>query len=500
MPSPFFVSVKPLVGGIRAALITTSLLMVGCGGDGATTRTTPTTKPKPDEKTFVLTIQSPVLLKNVEGLVVDTVTGQTIASKVLAEGHRIDFELVPSQLANRRLTYLELRPTSLNNSSYYDPITDRDAAFNQSLRALVNASGTTQSVVVDPYTEIAYQRAQIRAGWFDEQDDFSQLNKLKTAAMTAAYSEVNAVFSVRNINSVPSISSRDDLSNLLSSKTQSRAFNYFQFALGHIQHYVTQQGSIASPYLAFSQKAALDMLDGDLDGMTLRGFGDRAVDLIDRPLVKAQPILNNDPNRNNHKDLAEDQLDARSSYNPAVGDAIKGLFSPLFASTSPEFKVINDYDYLNFTAKKSNGTPRAYALHSPGAGNYTRAFGLTGSTLVKNSLNADDTGLVSDIEQLAGRYENASDCQLDIRPNGQVLLTQGTLRFENQIDRDFDDSLSRPTADSQRYLINVSTPSISMPEFIQIRTDGAQVLSARAGRSLDPLPDELSQVDLSCDF
>lgn len=503
MPSPFFVAIKPRSARLMlsAALTAASVALLGCGANNPTTRTSSSgSNSTPAPATFQLTLQSPVRLTNVEAKVIDAVSGQIVHQSIISNDHRLNVNINRADTRSQRLLYVELRPSTLNQSSYYDPILDRDAPFNQTLRAMVSSPASNQTILIDPYSEIAFQRAQVRSGWLNNRMDITQLSLISINSLRAAQSEVAAVFNVRSVTLPQGLSSRTDLQRLNVTANQTRVLDYFRFSLGHVQYYVQQQGSVDAPYLAFSQKAAIDMLDGDLDGLTLHGFGDQDEIFLNNPLV--QPIINNNPERNQHLLLAEDQLPARRTYNMGVGTTIKQFFEPLFPSGSAEFKLINDYDYLNMSTRTVPTPPRPFALHSPGAGNYTRAFGLTDGQLVKNFINADDTGLVNDIAQIAGIYQNPQGCRLAIQPNGKVMLTQGTQTAEADIDRNFGDSMSRADASSQSYLINITTPSDSTPSFLQIRTDGARVLFAQNGRSLLEMPstDQLSAVDLSCNF
>jgi len=509
MPSPFFVAIKPRSARLMlsAALAAASVALLGCGANNPTTRTSSSgSNSTPEPATFQLTLQSPVRLTNIEARVIDAASGQIVHQSIISNDHRLNVNINRADARSQRLLYVELRPSALNQSRYYDPILDRDAPFNQPLRAILQSAASNQSILIDPYSEIAFQRAQVRSGWLNNRADTTQLGLITVNALRAAQSEVAAVFNVRSVTLPQGLSSRTDLQRLNVTANQTRVLDYFRFSLGHAQYYVQQQGNnIDAPYLAFSQKAAIDMLDGDLDGLTLHGFGDQAEIFLNSPLV--QPIINNNPERNQHLLLAEDQLPARRTYNVGVGDTIKQFFEPLFPSGSAEFKLINDYDYLNMSTRTTPTPPRPFALHSPGGGNYTRAFGLMDGQLVKNFINADDTGLVNDIAQndiaqIAGIYQNPQGCRLVIQPNGKVTLTQGTQTAEADIDRNFGDSMSRADADSQSYLINITTPSDSTPSFLQIRTDGARVLFAQSGRSLLEMPstEQLSAVDLRCDF
>lgn len=502
MPSPFFVATKAYSAQtmlLSIALAVSGLLLTGCGGNNPTTRVTSDDLVSiPDTSTFGLTLQSPVRLTNVQARVIDTLTNRVLHEQLIINDDQLLINLKKIDVPYAGLVYVELRPALMGRSSYYDPILDNEATFNTPLRTLfkINAGSGSHNIIIDPYSEITFQRAQIRAGWLANRNDLSLLGLINISALNAANSEMNAVFGVRsNTQLSQGLNSREDIQKLT---INSNTLSYLRFALGHIQHYVREKGSNTAPYLAFSQKAAIDMLDGDLDGMTLHGFGDQADIFLSDPL--AQPIINTDPERNQHSLLAADQAPSRSSYNVAVGEAIQQFFNPLFTNDSAEFALIKDYDYLNMTLRPVASAPKLFGLHSPGAGNYTRAFGLTNNQTVKNYLNADDTGLVSDIEQLAGIYQNPQGCQLEVRPNGRVILSQGTQRFEAAIDRNFNDSVSRSSVSSQNYLINITTPSDITPSFLQIRTDGSDILSAQNGRSLLDLPDQLSQVDLSCNF
>lgn len=504
MPSPFFAATKPYSASpllLSVALAASGLLLTGCGGNTPTTRTnSDDLVSTPSTATFTLTLQSPVQLTNVEARVIDTISGRVLYQGTISNDDKLLIDIRKADVPSQRLLYVELRPTALNQSSYYDPILDSSAPFNAPLRALVQSNTNNRTVLIDPYSEIAFQRAQIRAGWLTNRTDLSQLSLISMSTLNDANSEVSAVFAVRsNVALTQGLSSRADIQKLsVNNNTQQSILNYFRFSLGHIQYYVSKQGQQTAPYLSFSQKAAIDMLDGDLDGMTLYSFGDQSQILLNDPLV--QPIINTDPDRNQHALLAIDQDLARRDYNLAVGVSIRQFFTPLFDSNSAEFKLINEYDYLNMSVHSVSTGTKPFGLHSPGAGNYTRAFGLPNNQLVKNYLNADDTGLVSDIEQISGIYQNSQNCRLEIRPNGRVVLSQGTQRFEADIDRNFNDSMSRTSADSQAYLLNITTPSDSTPSFLQIRTDGVTILSAQNGRSLLEMPDQLSQVDLSCEF
>lgn len=504
MPSPVFAATKTDSAHHRLlgiALAVSGLMLGGCGGSNPTTRTnSPDLVSTPSTATFRLTLQSPVRLINVEARVIDVLTGRVLHQEVITDGDRLNVDIMVRDVPSQRLIYTEFRPVALNRSRYYDPILDGEAPFTVTLRSIVQNAANNQTILIDPYTEIAFQRAQIRSGWFTNRTETSQLGLMSVNALKAANLEVGAVFNVRTINLLQGLSSRADIQELTITKNQNNVLNYFRFSLGHIQNHVRQQGGNPSPYLVFSQKAALDMLDGDLDGMTIYGFGDQSEILVNDPLV--QPIVNANPERNQHILLAADQEPARRVYNLAVGDSIKHLFNPLFASGSAEFKLINEYDYLNLTVRTAIATPKSFGLHSPGAGNYTRAFGFEGTQTIKNEINADDTGLVSDIEQIAGIYQNSQGCRLEVRPNGVVVLSQGTQFFKADIDRNFNDSMSRSSASSQTYLINITTPSESTPSFLQISTEGERILSAQHGRSLLDLPsmDQLSSIDLRCDF
>jgi hypothetical protein len=225
--------------------------------------------------------------------------------------------------------------------------------------------------------------------------------------------------------------------------------------------------------------------------LTIYGQGDFDDIYLNDPLVT--PINNNNPERNTKTLIGLDQQPAREDYNAAHGAIAKSIFLPFYSINSQDYQWLNQQD---FVGALSNG---GYELHSIGAGNYTRAYGLdTGET--KNFLNVDDSRQINMIEQLIGHHDNGNGCSLDIYPSGRVVATQGSLTDESTINRELTDSLSRPNANSNQYLLNVSTPSESMPYFIQIRSTGSTITSVTTGRSGDTIPEQLIQQKINCQF
>ncbi|HEY4713129.1 MAG TPA: hypothetical protein VIH30_02645, partial [Aquirhabdus sp.] len=77
-------------------------------------------------------------------------------------------------------------------------------------------------------------------------------------------------------------------------------------------------------------------------------------------------------------------------------------------------------------------------------------------------------------------------------------LSQGTQTYQAVVSRKFSDHLIRLAGD--HYLLNVTSADLTTPRFIQIRTIGAQVISAEVGRSSQQVPITLDITELSCTF
>jgi hypothetical protein len=475
---------------LATAMLSGVCLLTGCGSENPTTRTSnPTGTPTdPENVSYSLAVRSPVTLQNVRVRVIDAASSTEIGNQILSSGTLAQFNIPKAYAENGTVLIAEVSPVS-SSSSYYDVALDRMAPMTSTLHGVINMSTRGLTMKVDPFSEAAYQRALVRAGNLDP--DNIQASRLTTADISTANQELNVVFRVRGTTFAASYGSRADLSAVTIDSTNAVSFRDTVFSVGHYALYHQRHPNDPSPYLGFGKHIAIDFKDGDLDGLTVYGQGDFDDIYLNDPLVT--PILNNNPERNTKALLAIDQLPARQDYNAAHGDAAKAIFLPFYAINSQDYQWIIKQDFVESISYGG------YELHSAGAGNYTRAYGLEAGE-VQSFLNVDDSRQINMIEQLIGHHDNGNGCTLDIYPSGRIVVTQGNLTDESTINRELTDSLSRPDANSNQYLLNISTPSESLPYFIQIRSTGSTITSVVTGRSGDTIPNQLTQQKITCQF
>lgn len=528
LPPPF---AKTALRGAIFGVLCTSLILSGCGSDDPTNRVDDSTvTPKPVVENTDLLLHSAVKVNNVKFRAQDIITGQVLGEQVLSSGHDVTFKVPNSYFKTQNLVRLELIPVDAT-SSYFDPITNTSAVFNRKMQALVNfgkgSSTEATRYKIDAYSDLAYQRTLARMGLFDPNPADSTLASLNLLdlfnALDAANAETESVFSTSVTNyakTAVNISKRADYIGLVF-KVDARSFADQLLQVGHILNYANKNPSDNSPWLGFASAARVDFLDGDLDGRTLAGLGDSGSDktLVNSLIVDSSAPVNSDVTRNEILKIGDDQKTYRETYNGSLGTPIKNFFKNLIKqektnedgtkSVSDELTALNSIDYATFSFSNVNNIGGAFGgrifnLHSAGAGNYTRAFGLEANEVQKRGINVDDTGLglalKPDLEALMGLYDAADGCRLTISTNGNVTLSKGTFSMTTQVNRELNDSITRPDANSSVYLINVSNPSVTLPTFVQIRTNGTQVLSATAGRSLEAVPTTFSPPDLNCSF
>jgi hypothetical protein len=476
---------------ILIAAVSTSLLLSGCGSENPTTRTSDSTYEggASDTKlTYNVSVYSPIALKNVRFRMIDAASNTEIGSQIVAAGRSATF-VIPRVYATRNaILVAEVLPLN-STSTYYDVARDQHVPFTETLHSALSMTNTVRTLKIDFFSEVAYQRALVRAGNMDPAQPV--ISSLTRQDLTDASQEIVSVLRVRPNEHGLIYDTRSDLAQLAIGSANSARFSDMVFGIGHIMLYHNTHPTDATPALGLMRQLVKDLRDGDLDGLTLVGLGDRDRIYLNDPLVT--PIINTDANHNTIAALAEDQRPARQAYNVPYGNVIKTFFNPIYLFGTPEYLLINTPNY------EDGSSQSLFGIHSIGAGNYTRAFGLkTGETL-QSFVNSDDTRLISATEQLIGRYAGAG-CSLEIYPSGRILLTQGNNIYESTINREMGDTISRVNATTDRYLLNVVTPSDSLPSFIQVRTIGSQVVSATAGRSSELNPDVLQQIDATCTF
>ncbi len=503
----------------------TGLTLTGCGGGDATTRTDTTPAPPPVDPnirtTYNITVRSPVKLINLKASVADAATGVSLGEATIASGNDLVIAVPAAYTQNGNLVVVTLSPIN-STSSYFDPMLKNGqgdiAVFNQPLHAITPLNQSDVTVKIDPFSEIVYQRALTRSGVLITEAPFNipQLSaaNLVTEDFSLASNDLALSLGVSNGSPfVGFINSPSDISGLRIYSTQNNSANPSKvpnslvsnelLALGQLALYTKNNPGETTPYLNFALRAALDLRDGDLDGMTINGGDKLGTVQISSPILYSgvTATVNNDANRNSIATLLADNQALRDAHGTAVKQAAIQLFNAVDAlpTTTVHFDAdtlsyIQDFNYGSFSYKASN--PVSTRI---GAGNFTLAFGLPTGTDLKNLLDASDgSGRANDIMQLNGVYKNSSGCQLNIGYDGILKLSQGNLSFIGAINRKSSDSLKRTSTDN--YLLNVTSAELTTPRFTQVRTKNGQVLSATVGRSTQAVPDQLDSIDLNCTF
>jgi hypothetical protein len=500
-----------------------SIALTGCGGgNDPTTRTDTTTGSgsSTSTTTYNLTVQSPVLLHNVKITVIDTATGTLIGQTTVSSGNSGVIAIPATYLKSGNVLMATLSPID-SSSQYFDPMLNSElgamTTFNQPLHALISMGTTNTTIKVDPFSEIVYQRTLIRTGTVDWTSPL--INQLNTSQLATANTElIQALGTVATtpysvlFNSPTSIAAV----NLYIPATKNTAAtinypsSYAVIALGQLALYAENNLSDTTPYLNFAARAALDMRDGDFDGMTTFGGDTAGTVVIANPILYSgvTSLTNDDPDNTSINTLITVNSNQRIQRGAALKQATTQYFSTLNASLpvasqtdSTSLNYIQTYDYAVF-----NGTYSSYTsstVNTPagrvGAGNYTLAFGLPTGTNFLNALDASDaSGRSNSIMQLNGVYKASNGCQLLVGYDGTIQLRQGSQVYQAVVNRKFSDSLTR--INGNQYLLNVTSSDLTAPQFIQIYTNGAQVVSADTGRSTQQTPTTLDTTDLSCTF
>jgi hypothetical protein len=477
---------------ILIAALSTSLLLSGCGSENQTTRTSDSSSnsggSSDSKNTYDVSVYSPISLTNVRFRIVDAASNTEIGSQIVAAGRSATFAVPRTYATYNAILVAEVLPLN-STSTYYDVALDQHVPFTETLHSALSMTNSTRTLKIDFFSEVAYQRALVRAGNIDPTK--AVISSLTRQDLTDSSQEIVSVLRVRPNEHGLIYDTRSDLAKLAIGSANVARFSDVIFGVGHIMLYHNTHPTDAAPALGLMRQLVKDLRDGDLDGLTLVGLGDRDQIYLNDPLVT--PIINSDANRNTSAALAEDQRPARQAYNVPYGNVMKTFFNTQYLFGTPEYQLINTTNYEDGIALP------LFGIHSVGAGNYTRAFGLKTGETQQNFVNADDTRLISATEQLIGHY-TGSGCSLDIYPSGRILLTQGNNIFESTINREMGDTISRADANTDHYLLNVVTPSDSLPSFIQLRTIGSTVVSATAGRSAELNPDVLQKIDATCTF
>jgi hypothetical protein len=528
MPSLSLPNAGTFKRGLTVLSIAIGLALTGCGSETATTRISETEET--ESSPYLIQVRSPVQFTNVQYRVIKVTNssdaGVEIAKKVVTDTtDQTTFEIQQTDIPSSTLLLIEISPVS-STSTYFDPILQKTVAFplTKKLHALVNYNRITSTATykVDPFSELSYRRTLYRTGQLDnqavEQPNYKTL--YDAGAQTLRYSddEIESIFIVQPITYGLDFDKISDLKR----SNNSRSFIDLLFSIGYIKTYATQFNDQTAPWFGFIDLVESDISDGDLDGMTLAGLGTEGIyfDQLSssKRLVLEPTVLNTNPEHNTIGIIAAAQSKQRTEFGKVLGTHITTFFDQFFTETNSK----SEYDYIHsikYSEFKTEGntplTSRTFGLRSLGAGNYNRAFGLYGDTVSKNALNADinsiatnnNTGIINDIEQLAGRYQNlSSNCTLNISTTGRISLQKGTQSSEKFINHELQDNLFRATKTSTDYILNIGNPSDN--SFIQIRlanvnaTDktALRIVSASTGTAPTAQPEQLVTEDFSCTF
>lgn len=537
-------------------------LLTACGGGGSTNRDAGpddggTTTP---ETTHKLTISSPVAFKNVNVRVIN-LANEEVAKGTIADGNSLVFDIKASNTS--RILIAEVSANG-NSSAYFDPTLNKFAPFNTTLHRIFGMLPQVTNASINPFTEIAYQRILVRSGSLDQTKP--DLTNIGVNDIGYAEDEIATTFRIglssEYQGSSPEfslISKQSDYAALVFKdqenppNTKIQYVNAF-FALGHYLAQRNNNPADTTPYMTFAKRAAEDMRDGSLDGLTIIGDGtDSKINsyTLSNPIIGPSP-LNTDPalniiktydpskpNESNIGTIKGTQKAIREAYARSQNETLVPFMESLSKNDDLGLKAFKGFNFAEgYNSVEGGFTAPSFALHNFGAGNYKRAFGIEPVTLKKGEtqlfrdvdcvgtyytetreeaaitpktsdcmigLNADGQGPTkpyNTIEALVGKYTGTESCKLTISFTGHLSLTKGGQTVNASINRDESDALIRtePNPAVQSYLLNVASKNKDPVEFIQLKVVNQKVISAVAGTSTQKYPKVLDNQKLSCTF
>lgn len=557
-------SLNTTAKAVLLALLSAGVLTACGGGGGSTTRTDNTdnggtTTP---ETTYKLTISSAVPLKNVDVKIL-TLGNKEIAKGSISDGSSISFDIKKSDTG--QLVIAQISPQG-SASSYYDPALDKSATFNTTLHRVFSSIATNLAVDVGPFSEIAYQRELVRAGSMDLSNP--DPSSISVTDVRNSEDEVFATFRVLMSSDTPTlqtdfttISKRDDYAKLTYTvgqetpvSTQQQYANAF-FAAGHYMLQRNENASDTTPYLTFTKRAAEDMRDGSLDGLTIIGDGtDGSTNsyTLKNAIVGPAP-LNTNPAFNKvviyNATKPEEDL-SNTNTMKGVQRIVRENYAGRWATNLHAFMNSlskNDtigkkgFDAFNFNEGLGmyDGlfTTLNFGLHSFGAGNYKRAFGIEPVKIAKDTqqyirnqncelvytpsapatedttvipgciagINADGESATTPynaIQALVGKYTSTDSCKLSITNTGIITLSKGNQTYNKSLVNrsDFSALINVGTEADPVYVLNVATASATPVEFLQLKIINQKLVSATIASSNLQYPKTLDNPSLSCNF
>ncbi len=546
---------------ILLALLSTGLLTACGGGGGGTTRGSDSGGETPTpETTYKLTVSSPTPLKNASVRVI-TLANKEIGKGTIADGSTITFTVKASD--TKQIMIAEISPKD-NASFYYDVTLNKYAPFNTTLHRMLGMTSEDINSSVDPFSEVAYQRALVRSGSMDQNSpDFSNLT---TDDIINSEAEVLVTFGVGLASKNPgpnpdliTLNRRSDYTKLIFTQGQPNPFSTRQqyenafFAAGHYWIQRRSNPADTTPYLTFAKKAAEDMRDGSLDGLTIFGDGTDGKNnsySLNNGIVAPAP-LNTDPALNKIKifepgkpedsntgTMKGTQKATRVPYAEALKFNTLAFMNSLSHNDTEGLKSFTEFKYADgYGSYQGNLTKPPFGLHSFGAGNYKRAFGIEPIILAKgkelwiknkdcidgtyvkapadkdipvlpecvigvNVQGEGDVAPFNTIQALVGKYSNTDSCKLTVSYNGLVSLSKGSQTFNSTINRgEFDAIIHTGVSDDDHsYVLNVASADATPLEIIQLKVVEQKVVSAAAGFSDTEYPKALVNPQLSCTF
>lgn len=552
MPSQFFktgvIQYRPLTAAILVVL-SSGALLTACGGGSSATDRTPNNSSSTTtaEKTFVLTIHSQVAVQNAKVTLTDAATGQQIDQQTISNGSTATFNVTQANASNK-LIIATLSAVDAN-STYYDPTLNKAAPLNSALHVALVMPNAAYNTNISPFTEIAYQRALVRAGSMDVNNPNLNLLAQNVAARQMSNANIGAngetrlTFIVSPILISPDIGSKADLDKLVYNQTSVTSNSQDQYietflSMGHYMLQHTENPTDPTPYLTFAKRAAEDMRDGSLDGLTVMGAGNNAGIRLSNTIVSNMRAdgslnINNSPANNTAFNTANYQLQFKQNYGNRLKNNVLAFLNTLDTIDANGLNYFQQFDYIQDPNSQANNIGNSKLLHTQGAGNYKRAFGIdpiqlsaTNATSIYNAscqpvsqkatsstttqyatpdcqkgLDADGSlDGVNAIEPLVGNYTSSEGCKLAVQYNGDISLSYNGQTFASSINRDETDALIRVTPGKEDYVMNVASPQFNPPQFLQFRISNQVIQTVTAGTSTEMFPTSLSNPQLVCHF
>jgi len=477
-----------------------SAALVGCGGGGSSSVSSPSTPtpvdPTPEAMTDVI-LKSPVEILNIQLKVYDNTTNSVLVDTSIASLNSFNVKIPTAKLNHLYLVEI----TTQNSSLVFNPITLKYENFSGIYHAFISPNSLSgRTLFISPSSEAIYQRAVIRSGQLPQET--VNLTLIEQLHVNLASEDVyRSLLNAFKDADIPSLSPANPLIQYSSIKPSTYVDSYLSF--GYLQYWSTFHGETTT-YQELIKSLATDLKDGFLDGKKLHGDQTTFT-----PIFTSSPD-NIDPVKNTLLDIAANQKTTRDNF-------ATNLKSATFKLANSQSLDQTSYDLLDkklYSGVVPVGNTTDY-FRIDGAGDYRRAVGFSGITATCNgsaypckqgltSINLSDPKLPA-TDYLVGHYEDtATGCQLNFRANGQIELIKGSQTYRSALSADSTDNLLQTDAASSSYLLNSSSAepnnSTQQYNFIQLSIKANKIVSAKAGLDSRKAPDNLQTPQLECSF